>query len=123
MRRNLLAISSAALLAFVSAASVAAEKVTVEQIFAQKERLAGKQVEVTGKVVKMNEGIMERNFIHISDGTGKEGSNDLTVTSDEIATPGETVTITGEVAVNRDFGFGYNYPVLVEKAHITQAKK
>lgn len=122
MRRNILAISATILLAFASSSLLAAETLTIEQVYAKKEKLVGKQVQVNGKVVKVNEGIMGKNFLHITDGTGKEGSNDLTVTTDDRAAMGDTVSVTGEVVINRDFGAGYIYPLLIEKARVSKAK-
>lgn len=122
MRRNILAVSATILLAFASSSLLAAETLTIEQVYAKKEKLVGKQVQVKGKVVKVNEGIMGKNFLHITDGTGKEGSNDLTVTTDDRAAMGDTVSVTGEVVINRDFGAGYIYPLLIEKARVSKAK-
>jgi len=75
-------------------------------------------------VVKVLNGIMKRNFIHVQDGTGdaKSDTNDLVVTSKQSARVGDQVTITGVVAVNRDFGSGYLYPLLVEDASIVVKK-
>jgi hypothetical protein len=79
-------------------------------------------VRVDGKVVKVNNGIMGRNFLHLQDGTGDASSNDLTVTSKQTAAVGDQVTITGKVVLDRDFGSGYLYPLLVEEASIAPAK-
>jgi hypothetical protein len=84
--------------------------------------LAGQTVSAQGKVVKVLNGIMKRNFIHVQDGTGDANSNDLIVTSKQSARVGDQVTITGVVAVNRDFGRGYLYPLLVEDASIVVRK-
>ena len=96
----------------------AAEVKTVEAVHKERAQLAGKQVTVTGTVVKVNNGIMRRNFLHIQDGTGKEGTNDLTITSSQTASKGQKVTITGTVVLDTDFGMGYMYPLLVEKSSI-----
>ncbi len=122
MRRNILAISTTILLALASTSLLAADTLTIEQVYAQKAKLVGKQVQVKGKVVKVNEGIMGKNFLHITDGTGKEGSNDLTITTDDHAALGDNISLTGEVVVDRDFGAGYIYPLLIEKAHVSKAK-
>ena len=45
---------------------------------------------------------------------------DLTITSADTAAMGDTVTVTGTLAVDTDFGSGYKYPLLLEKATITQ---
>jgi len=92
---------------------------TVAEIFAGKEDLAGKQVVVRGKVVKFLPQIMGKNWLHLQDGSGSEGTNDLTITTNAVAEVGDLVLVSGTVSVNRDFGYGYSYEVLVEDAEIT----
>lgn len=92
---------------------------TVEGVHKERAQLAGKQVTVSGTVVKVNNGIMRRNFLHVQDGTGSAGTNDLVVTSGQTASKGQKVTITGTVVLDTDFGMGYSYPLLVEKSTIT----
>ncbi len=94
---------------------------TVEAVNLEKIALSGKTVIIQGHVTKVNNGIMKRNFIHLEDGTGSGDTAHLIVTSTETATVGDNVTITGTVALDTDFGFGYLYPLLVEKATIKQA--
>jgi hypothetical protein len=93
---------------------------TVAEVFAEKDALAGKPVTLRGKVVKSNVGIMGKNWIHVRDGSGSDGSNDLTVTT-TTAQPnvGDTVLITGPLVLNKDFGMGYQYDVIVEDAQVT----
>ncbi len=74
----------------------------------------GKTVKVTGKVMKVNPMIMGRNWLHIQDGSGK--NLDLTVTTVEQIPLGETVTLEGTIAVNKDFGAGYKYDYIMEGA-------
>jgi hypothetical protein len=95
---------------------------TVEQVFAQSETLSGKIIKVRGKVTKFNEGIMDRNWIHIQDGTGNNDDFDLLVTSTDIVKLGDIVVVQGVVAVNKDFGSGYTYGVLIENAKVTIEK-
>lgn len=92
---------------------------TVAEVYSDKTKLSGKQVKIRGKVVKYNANIMGKNWLHLRDGTGKDGSNDLLVTSTSQAKVGSTVLVTGVVAVNRDFGANYKYPVVVEDAKVT----
>ncbi|HEY6101344.1 MAG TPA: nucleotide-binding protein, partial [Anaeromyxobacter sp.] len=55
---------------------------TVAEIYAQRTTLKEKPVTVRGKVVKFNEGIMGRNWVHLRDGTGAAGKdNDITITT------------------------------------------
>ena len=81
---------------------------TVAEVFAEKDALAGKPVTVRGKVVKVNAGIMGKNWLHVRDGSGAEGTNDLTVTTAaELPALGATVVVIGPVTLNKDFGMGY----------------
>jgi len=93
---------------------------TVARVWADRKSLAGKTVIVRGKVVKFNGGIMGRNWIHIQDGTGAaaDGTHDLLVTSDAAAAVGDVITVTGTVAIDKDFTAGYAYAVLIENAKI-----
>ena len=95
---------------------------TIAETWAQASTLDGKRVTVRGKVVKYNEGVMGKNWIHLQDGSGDvgQGTNDLTVTSADAATVGETVSVTGTVHTNRDFGSGYVYRVIVEDAKVVK---
>lgn len=93
---------------------------TVAEVFADKDALAGQSVTVRGKVVKVNAGILGTNWVHVRDGSGSEGTNDLTVTTAEtVPNVGDTVLVTGTVALNKDFGMGYTYDVMVENADVT----
>lgn len=113
-------------LGFVSFSATAAEAnlKTVAAIYKDKTALAGKTISAQGKVVKVNNGIMGRNFVHVQDGSGdaKAGTNNLVVTSKQTAAVGDQVTISGLVVINRDFGSGYSYPLLIEEATVTVKK-
>ncbi len=98
--------------------AAAADGQTVEQIYAGKTGLAGKPVVVRGKVVKFNGGILGKNWLHLQDGSGAAGSNDLTVTTAGTAAVGDVITVRGALSLNKDFGAGYSYPVLVEDAEL-----
>ncbi|MFH0934457.1 MAG: nucleotide-binding protein [Pseudomonadota bacterium] len=80
--------------------------------------LNGKPVVVRGRVVKYNAEIMGVNWIHLQDGSGSaaDGSNDILVTTSATAMIGDVVTVKGIVATDKDFGAGYSYKVLIEKA-------
>lgn len=96
---------------------------TVGEIFDQKESLAGKEVLLRAKVVKANFGIMGRNWLHVKDGTtSSAGAEDLTVTTSGTAEVGTLVLVRGKVSVNKDFGFGYHYDVMIEDAALTVEK-
>jgi hypothetical protein len=91
---------------------------TVAQIFSEADKLAGKIVRIRAKVTKYNPDIMNRNWIHVQDGTEFNGSYDLLVTSNDIVQLGETIVVEGTVAINKDFGAGYTYKVMLENAKV-----
>jgi len=97
-----------------------ADSYTVEGLYRNQAALNHKNVSVKGKVVKVSPGIMQRNWVHIQDGTGdaKKGTHNLVVTStsDFIPAKGDTVTATGVFFKDKDFGSGYKYDIIVENA-------
>lgn len=115
---------AAAIVAAPMAAQAAELTRTVGQIYAQQKQLEGKHVQVSGEVVKVNNGIMRRNFIHVKDGTGKaaDKTDDLLVTSKQTVNVGDKVKVTALVTLNRDFGMGYKYSLILEEAVITPIK-
>jgi hypothetical protein len=93
---------------------------TVSEVWAQKATLEGKSVTIRAKVVKHNDQVMGKNWIHLQDGSGDAdaGTNDITITTLDAVETGQTITITGTVRTNKDFGYGYVYPVMVEDAKV-----
>lgn len=91
---------------------------TVAEIMTKGAELKDKSVVVRGKVVKYNEGIMGKNWIHLRDGSGsvEKETNDILVTSANPTKVGAIVTAKGTVHTDKDFGAGYSYKVLVEEA-------
>jgi hypothetical protein len=95
-----------------------ANVMTVAEIVTKVAELKGKPVVVRGQVVKYNQEIMGKNWIHLRDGSGSEAdnTNDILVTTTGKANVGDVVTVKGIVNADQDFGAGYAYKVLIEKA-------
>ncbi|MHA2099123.1 MAG: DNA-binding protein [Candidatus Kariarchaeaceae archaeon] len=93
---------------------------TVGEIYSEKESLKNSTVKVKGKVVKFNAGIMNRNWIHIQDGTGDESGYDLLVTSNDLAAVGDIIIAEGILALDKDFGAGYYYSVVLENSKVSK---
>jgi hypothetical protein len=93
---------------------------TVAEVVTQAQKLKDKPVVVQGKVVKYNAGIMGKNWIHLRDGSGKEGdgSNDVLVTTSANTQVGAVIKVSGTVHTDKDFGAGYAYKVLIEDASV-----
>jgi hypothetical protein len=96
---------------------------TIAECYLQRDALEGKNVTVRGRVVKFTMKILGRNWVHIQDGTGEEGANDLTVTTKAEVDIGDLILVTGTLSLNKDFGAGYVYPLIVEEASITIEKR
>lgn len=107
------------------AAAVAIEQpsggATIAEVWQRRVELEGRQVTVRGRVVKYNAAILGRNWFHIQDGSGElsQGTNDLTVTTEATVAVGDVVTVTGTVAIDRDFGAGYTYTLMLEDAVVS----
>lgn len=95
---------------------------TVAEVWAAKASLGGKPVVIRGKVVKFLGGIMGKNWLHLRDGSGspEKADDDITVTTDDQVSVGDVVTVRGVVSVDKDFGAGYRYPVIVEQAKVSK---
>lgn len=93
---------------------------TVEELYTKSGELDSKGIVVRGKVVKVSENIMGKNWIHIQDGSGdpSKGTNDIIVTSNELLSVGDIATLKGTLYTNKDFGSGYKYAVIVEEASV-----
>jgi hypothetical protein len=93
---------------------------SVAEVVTQAQTLKDKPVVVQGKVVKYNTGIMGKNWIHLRDGSGKEGdgSNDILVTTLSNTQVGAVIKVSGTVHTDKDFGAGYAYKVLIEDASL-----
>ncbi|WP_242334464.1 MULTISPECIES: OB-fold nucleic acid binding domain-containing protein [Anaeromyxobacter] len=94
---------------------------TVAEVWTQRAALKEKSVSVRGKVVKWNAGIMGKNWLHLRDGSGTAGKdNDITITTNDDAAVGDVVLVKGTVRVDKDFGAGYAYPVIIEDAKLSK---
>lgn len=94
--------------------------VSISQLYAARNDYSGKKIKMRGQVVKVNDEVMGKNWIHIQDGT-KDGENfDLTITTLDKVTVGEVVTFEGTIALKKDFGYGYFYELIMEEATLVK---
>jgi hypothetical protein len=110
---------AAALVAKLAKAS-GPEGRSVAEVVQGRSTLKDKTVLVRGQVVKVNAGIMGKNWLHLQDGSGtaQEGSNDVLVTTTELAKVGDVVQVRGTVRTDVNVGPGYQYAVLIEGASL-----
>lgn len=104
----------------VDGVEMAAGGFTVAGIHSGAAALANQSVAVRGRVVKFSANIMGTNWIHIQDGTGEGESADLTVTSNSRVEVGDLILVQGPLSVDKDFGAGYRYSVIIEGAEVTK---
>ena len=93
---------------------------TIEEIYANKDKLSQKPVTVRAKVVKFLPQIMEKNWMHIQDGTGSEANNnyDIAVSTLETADIGDEVIVHGTLGVDKDFGAMCAFAMIIEDASV-----
>ena len=92
---------------------------TIEEIHMWRKDLDKKTITLTATVFKVSKEIMKRDWVHLGDGTGKEKklTDDLVFTAENSGLKaGDKVLAKGKVAVNKDFGYGYFYPVIIENS-------
>ena len=88
--------------------------ISIAEIVSNASSFAGKKVKVQGEVMKVNDAIMDRNWIHLADGSADD--YDFVITSNVSVPVGHTVAFEGLISINRDFGAGYKYELLMEDA-------
>jgi hypothetical protein len=96
----------------------AEDEITIANVFGNRQEYSGKEIEIKGVVVKVNKQIMGKNWIHIQDGTNSNGKFDLTITSQDLAEVNDVVTFKGKITLEKDFGSGYFYDVIMEDASL-----
>ncbi|MCK4674610.1 MAG: DNA-binding protein [Gammaproteobacteria bacterium] len=90
---------------------------TIAEIHTDKSSLKDKIIRVRGKVTKFSAGIMGKNWLHIKDSSTLD---DLTVTTNDTTAVGDIVIAKGKLELDKNYGAGYLYPVIMENATITK---
>ena len=88
---------------------------SIAEIMDQQKQLAGQRVRVRGKVIKYNPNIMGKDWIHIRDSSTK---GDLTITGKADVALGDVILAEGRIVLNKDFGYGYVYKIMMEDAKV-----
>jgi len=81
-------------------------------------KFEGQAVQIKGRCVKVNKNIMNKNWIHLKDGS--QDDFDLIITTNMSAQEGDIITIQAMVALNKDYGAGYSYDLILENGAIIQ---
>ncbi len=90
--------------------------ISIGELFSNRDSYANKTILIKGQVTKVNRAILGKNWVHLQDGTSGSGNYDLTITTQDQVSLGDIVTFEGKIVLNKDFGSGYAYDVLMEEA-------
>ena len=63
---------------------------------------------------------MNQNWIHLQDGSSNSGEFDFTITTAEEAKVGEIITVEGIITLDKDFGAGYFYSIIMENGTVSK---
>jgi hypothetical protein len=94
---------------------------TIEEVHMWRKSLEGQIISLEATVFKVSHQIMKLDWVHLGDGTGNEKklTDDLVCTTASTnVKAGDKVVAKGKVVVNKDFGYGYFYKVLIQDATI-----
>ena len=92
--------------------------ISIDELFKNRQKYEGQTVKIKGKCVKLNTNIMNRNWIHLQDGSLSDDQADLTVTTIDKVALGDIVAFEGKITLNKDFGAGYKYDIIMEEARL-----
>ena len=59
---------------------------------------------------------MGNNWVHLQDGTSEGNYFDVTITTKDVVQVGDVVVFSGKGTLNKDFGAGYKYDLIIEEA-------
>lgn len=92
----------------------------VEELYAKKVDLNSKSIKLNATVVKVSKNIMGKDWIHLQDGSGVAGTNDIIATSkNSTVKVGDIITASGVIKTDVDLGYGYKFSVIIEEAKFT----
>lgn len=89
---------------------------TIADVLKNKSILADKTVKVRGQVSKYTANVLGKNWIHIRDSSSQQ---DLTFTTDASTEIDDVIVVEGLLSLNKKFGYGYTYEVIIEDAKVT----
>lgn len=86
--------------------------VRIADVVGNPQKYEGHTIQIKGVCTKINPNIMDRNWIHVKDGS--KDDYDMVVTSNSYVPEGKEFTMRAVVHLNRDFGAGYAYDLILE---------
>ncbi len=92
--------------------------IQISELVGDPKKYEGHSVQLSGKCVKVNPNIMGLNWIHLQDGS--KDDFDMVITTNTFVPEGKQITIRAVVSLNRDFGAGYKYDLILENGTLVQ---
>ena len=92
----------------------------IADLFENKANYGGKEIKIKGEVTKFSGGILGKNWVHFQDGTSFEGQYDLMITTQETLSVGDVIVFEGLLTLDKDFGAGYFYKVILEEGVVVK---
>lgn len=90
----------------------------IAELIKDPKKYEGHTIQLSGKCIKVNPNIMDRNWIHLQDGS--KDDYDLVITSNTFIPEGSDITIRATVVLNKDFGAGYKYDLILENGTLVK---
>lgn len=94
--------------------------ISIAELLENKKLYDGKTVRIKGQVLKFNTKILGKNWVHLQDGTAFNGQFDLTLTTNAVVQLEDVVVLEGKVTLDKDFGYGYFYELIIEDAQLIE---
>ena len=93
--------------------------ISIAELLSNKDSYVAKEITIKGLVIKVSESIMKRNWVHLDDGSRFGNIDSIVFTSEgKVPSTGSVVYAKGTVEKDVDFGFGYFYPVIVDRKSV-----
>ena len=91
-------------------------QLSVAELFANREDLAGQTVSLAAKVIRVSRNIQGKNWFALADGTGTAPDDQIMAMTTEQVNLGDMVTATGVLSSDKTVGMGHAFKVLLEDA-------
>jgi hypothetical protein len=110
-------------LPYMKALSSINGSISIKELYSDAKKFKSTSVTLHARIVKISKGIMGKNWIHLIDGSSQSDDGVITATTEEENfSVDDLVLVTGTLTTDKDFGYGYFYPVILEEASFTAAK-
>ncbi|MEM7656493.1 MAG: hypothetical protein AAF399_10225 [Bacteroidota bacterium] len=93
-------------------APTSGNSIKIAELVENPQKYDGQTVELVGTCTKVNANIMGKNWVHLKDGS--QDAFDLVITTSEVIQEGQKVHMQAVVRLNKDFGAGYRYDLILE---------